>query len=434
MRENGSGPEWSLPRNRGRHHDAKGHELSPRLNDQWGHHKRRAFPRRSRAGRVCARLFKRRSRPIPFRGAVAVHIQTRPSWAVPRFGRWARRRSRGMAADANGDHVELLAIAPRRRLHREQAMEALSPGPPARRRRGQSSQGDAFRAARARFAGRRCLAWRDRRARPRRGDRGRRRSLRSRGAGSVAFGRRGGLRARGATLCRRISAGGAGAPESAEEPRERLPDLYSRVLKASGLWEQVLTLDPCDERAVRALMLAKLDAGDRGEVVPAVPAAARSLSADMVLAPEAATIAIYERALSLKNSEPRDVADRVRGLLRVGVVQLNSGEFADATQKGEEARSLAIAAALAREVGEASALLGLAAHMQDDGANSSSPSSSIGSAARPTPRRTSRRTSCVWPNSACAKPTATRIWPGRRESFWPSPSAAGSIPGRALAL
>ena len=45
-------------------------------------------------------------------------------------------------------------------------------------------------------------------------------------------------------------------------------------------------------------------------------------------------------------------------------MQLNSGEFADATQKGEEARSLAIAAALAREVGEASALIGLAAHMQ----------------------------------------------------------------------
>src|SRR5262249_40944282 len=45
-------------------------------------------------------------------------------------------------------------------------------------------------------------------------------------------------------------------------------------------------------------------------------------------------------------------------------VQLNSGDFGSAEQSAQEARILAREAGLAREIGEASALVGLAAHMQ----------------------------------------------------------------------
>jgi DNA-binding SARP family transcriptional activator len=179
------------------------------------------------------------------------------------------------------------------------------------------------------------------------------------------------LRSNDAPACARAAQRYAGEllPEDryadwANEARERLRELYVQVLKAAGLWEQVLTVDPCDERAVRALMQASLDAGNRGEVVRQFQRLRESLRVDLGLGPQAATITIYEKALTLEGSEPAGIAERVRGLLARGIIQLNSSDFADAGRIGEEARSLAIAAELAREVGEASALVGLAAHMQ----------------------------------------------------------------------
>ncbi|MET3520330.1 AfsR/SARP family transcriptional regulator [Mesorhizobium abyssinicae] len=152
--------------------------------------------------------------------------------------------------------------------------------------------------------------------------------------------------------------------EWAEEPRQRLRELYVRVLEAAGLWERLLAVDPADERAARALMQAALDAGNRGEVVRQFERLRESLRVDLGVGPQAATVAIYEKALALGGAQPTGIAERVRGLLAWGIIQLNSGDFGDAGQKGAEARTLAIAAELGREVGEASALIGLAAHMQ----------------------------------------------------------------------
>ncbi|TGT08435.1 hypothetical protein EN856_35755, partial [Mesorhizobium sp. M8A.F.Ca.ET.213.01.1.1] len=128
--------------------------------------------------------------------------------------------------------------------------------------------------------------------------------------------------------------------------RQRLRELYVRLLEAAGLWERLLAVDPADERAARALMQASLDAGNRGEVVRQCGRLRESLRVDLGVGPQAATVAIYEKALALGGAQPTGIAERVRGLLAWGIIQLNSGDFGDAGQKGAEARTLAIAAEL----------------------------------------------------------------------------------------
>lgn len=152
--------------------------------------------------------------------------------------------------------------------------------------------------------------------------------------------------------------------EWADEPRERLRQLYMQVLRKAGLWEQVIAADPIDEEAQRALMQAALDAGNRGEVIRQFQKLRERLRVDIGLGPAAATVAIYEKALKLGGGDPPAILDRVRGLLAWGIVHLNSGDFANAERMAQEARTLALEAGLGREIGEASALYGLTAHMQ----------------------------------------------------------------------
>ena len=149
-----------------------------------------------------------------------------------------------------------------------------------------------------------------------------------------------------------------------EEPRERLRQLYVQTLKKAGLWEKVLTIDPTDEGAQRALMQAALEAGDRGEVIRQFQRLRERLRIDLGVGPSAATMAIYDKALKLGGSEQIGIAESVRGQIAWGLIHLNSGDFQQAERKASEARTMAFEGELAREVGEASALLGLVAHMQ----------------------------------------------------------------------
>jgi tetratricopeptide (TPR) repeat protein len=126
----------------------------------------------------------------------------------------------------------------------------------------------------------------------------------------------------------------------------------------------VLEVDPTDEEAQRSLMQAALDAGNRGEVIRQFQRLRERLRVDFGLGPAAATIAIYERALASVPAEPASVTDRVRASLAWGIIDLHSGDFANAERRAREARVLALDAGLAREVGEASALFGMVAHMQ----------------------------------------------------------------------
>jgi DNA-binding SARP family transcriptional activator len=149
-----------------------------------------------------------------------------------------------------------------------------------------------------------------------------------------------------------------------EEPRQRLKDRYLRVLKAGKLWQRLIELDPADEEAQCSLMQAALDGGNRAEVIRLFTQLRERLRVDLGVGPSAAAVTLYERALASPAVEPASPADRLRASVAWGLVHLHSGDFAKAETIAREARALALAAGLARETGEASALLGLVAHMQ----------------------------------------------------------------------
>ena len=149
-----------------------------------------------------------------------------------------------------------------------------------------------------------------------------------------------------------------------DEPREQLRDRYGKVLRAGKLWERLVALDPTDETAQCALMQAALDAGNRGEVIKLFQRLRERLRVDFGVGPKAASIALYEQALASAEATPASLVDRVRASLAWGLVHLQSGELQKAAQVARETRELALNGKLAREVGEASALLGLTAHMQ----------------------------------------------------------------------
>ena len=149
-----------------------------------------------------------------------------------------------------------------------------------------------------------------------------------------------------------------------EEPRQQLRERYARVLKAGKLWERLVELDPTDEEAQCALMQAALDAGNRAEAIRLFQRLRELLRIEFGVGPRAATIAIYERALAMSGAAPVSPVDGIRASLAWGLVHLQSGDFAKAESIARETRGLALGAELGREVGEASALLGLAAHMR----------------------------------------------------------------------
>ncbi|HEV3031730.1 MAG TPA: BTAD domain-containing putative transcriptional regulator, partial [Polyangia bacterium] len=149
-----------------------------------------------------------------------------------------------------------------------------------------------------------------------------------------------------------------------EEPRKRLQDRYARVLRAGKLWRRLIELDPTDEEAQCSLMQAALDVGNRAEVIRLFTHLRERLRVDLGVGPSAAAVTLYERALASPAVEPVSAADRLRASIAWGLVHLHSGDFAKAEGIAREARALALAAGLARETGEASALLGLVAHMQ----------------------------------------------------------------------
>jgi DNA-binding SARP family transcriptional activator len=147
----------------------------------------------------------------------------------------------------------------------------------------------------------------------------------------------------------------------AEEHRSRLRALHLRLLKAGGLWEEVLERDPGDEEAHRGLMQRALDVGDRQGALRIFERLRERLRADLGVGPSAVSVGLYERALALEGEEPA-VEEQARGLVARALIELNSGALDEAERLASQAQSLSLAAGLPRETGEASAVLGIAAN------------------------------------------------------------------------
>ena len=151
--------------------------------------------------------------------------------------------------------------------------------------------------------------------------------------------------------------------EWAFEPRERLRLRHLQLLKLAGNWEVVLDVDPSDEEAHRALMQGAIDAGNRQAALRQFARLRDSLHADLGVGPDRRSVELYEQALAMEGAPPA-TRERVAGLLAWGLVHWNRMELDDAQRCAQEARTLAIAAELGRELGEATTVLGMVAHAQ----------------------------------------------------------------------
>lgn len=149
-----------------------------------------------------------------------------------------------------------------------------------------------------------------------------------------------------------------------DAPRARLFQRYTDLLRAGKLWQQLIAVEPSDEPAQCALMQAALDAGNRGEAIRLFNQLRESLNVELGLGPSGQAVALYEKALAIPAVDPVSEIDRIRASLAWGLLHLHSGEFEKARAVAEETRELAMAAGLVREIGEASALMGLCAQMQ----------------------------------------------------------------------
>lgn len=109
----------------------------------------------------------------------------------------------------------------------------------------------------------------------------------------------------------------------AEPARERLRTLQTDLLRVAGRWEALAELEPTDEAAHRALMARELDAGNRSAAIRWYARLRSALQQVLGVSPDAATQALYRRAVEgLERRGPALVGrDLVRARLDAWVAQ-----------------------------------------------------------------------------------------------------------------
>jgi len=149
--------------------------------------------------------------------------------------------------------------------------------------------------------------------------------------------------------------------EWTEPHRSHLGQRHLQLLRATGRWEEVLDVDRSDEAACRALMRAHLEKGNRHDAIREFQRLREVLRVDLGVAPEPATVALFEQAVATQAAEPVSPSERAQALLARGLVQWSEQDLVAAHETAEAARALASTHHLYRELGEASALLGMVA-------------------------------------------------------------------------
>lgn len=158
-------------------------------------------------------------------------------------------------------------------------------------------------------------------------------------------------------------------PEDEYEPwtqdaRQHLRRRLLDALRATGRWERAVELDPLDEASYRELMRADLATSNRQGAMRRFERLRAALHEEVGVGPDPQTVALYEEILATEGTEPATPQERARAHLAAGLVALNRQALEEAEREATAARSLAVEAGLGRELGEASGLLGMIAHMQ----------------------------------------------------------------------
>jgi len=146
-----------------------------------------------------------------------------------------------------------------------------------------------------------------------------------------------------------------------EPHRERLRARRLEVLRAAARWEQLLDLEGTDEEACRELMRRHLEAGDRRAAIREFQRLREILRVDLGVAPEPATVALFETAIAVEAAGPLSAAETAQALLARGLVHWSRQELDPAEELAQRAREVAMEGHLGRELGEASSLLGMVA-------------------------------------------------------------------------
>ena len=273
---------------------------------------------------------------------------------VPPDG-WSQRRAR--------DLVKLLALAPRRRMHREQVIDALWPEL-------SSAAGGANLRKAVHFA-RRALGWEEAIAIV---------------DGMVelapdasvtvdceTFEREALSAQRSCDIGQFVKAGelytGDVLPEDlyepwAEEARANVRRKFVQILRAGAQWERLVEVDPFDEAAHRSLIRQHLVAGDRASALHCYERLTSILDEELGIVPDGESQALYREALAQADDAPPTAEQRASVLLGSALLCTHRGALDQAEREASQARQLAAQAGLGRQLGEASALLGMVAHMR----------------------------------------------------------------------
>lgn len=93
--------------------------------------------------------------------------------------------------------------------------------------------------------------------------------------------------------------------EWTQAPRERLRALHLELLRRAGRWEQVVEAEPTDEPACRELMRRALEDGSRPAAIRRFGRLRTALRRELGVAPSAETLEVFERCIAgLERSDP----------------------------------------------------------------------------------------------------------------------------------
>lgn len=149
-----------------------------------------------------------------------------------------------------------------------------------------------------------------------------------------------------------------------EDRRAVLHERYLQLLRAAGLWQRVLELDPVDEEAHRELMRAHLEAGNRQAAIRQFERLRAVLRDELGVGPDPESVSLYERVLETEGHDAPTAAERARALLAWGLIHWKRHDLEEAERTALEARALAVDAGLGAQVGEASMLLASIGHVR----------------------------------------------------------------------